>query len=132
MTALTPRPSQRQQRPGRGDLHVQERTPPEHFRPSARSQPASPSIPWADLATAAPGFLDFERAAREAAANRWAGWPEWVARYGTFWDAIRNAADHLGLPLGIVRGAAVAHLVEIFRESWHREWPKSPVPADKR
>ncbi len=92
-------------------------------------QAASPMLDWSDLVQAEPSLRDFERAAREAAANRWQDWAGWFPQYSGFKDLVGRFARNPELQSAAAWHVASDHLVATFRAEWRRVWGGEPARA---
>lgn len=83
-------------------------------------QQGEQTLTWDSLLAAEPALLDFERAAIEAAANKWWAWPRWFPMFRGFNDLVGVHAQCEALRSDAARQVAVAHLIGTFQAEWAR------------
>jgi hypothetical protein len=87
------------------------RPAPPRPRQVVTTPPPAPRITWQRLLALEPELSTFEASGAQAGANRWSGWPSWVAHYGDFVALLRR------LPEG-AEGVVVEHLRRVHREAF--------------
>ena len=70
-------------------------------------------LTWNMLIVAEPRLQQFERAAREAAANGWTQYTDWLPTFGTFQRAMESTAERLGVDSLDVQGCLLDRLATI-------------------